>query len=465
MKRFSEQLHKKATTVSMRAAEKRALRERVVSYMEYHPLPAEMKKKRVFADAAALTEDYRVIRIPFMWVARVAASMAILVFVVVPVVAERAVPGDGLYAIKVRFNEEVRSTLSFTTSQKVAWETERLNRRISEARLLASEGKLTEEVEATVAAAVRTHADEAQRNIELLRDVDADEAVLASIAFETTLEVQSASLRKQPAAEDSMVMMMMAKAVSADETSDQVDLLSSALQDSIAKNTASNAASSIPAFEKTMARVEQNTTRIYELLDSIQGVMTEEQRTDVSRRASDIARTIQEITASRMADEEAARQQLVEVLQRTQRLIVYMNDLAISNAIDIEDLVPVMLTEVEKQQEISQYQADTNALIGQIENALLTTTGEALTEKALATLDQMYLHQSIIASSTDHALVEFEATAARAIAEDILRLYSLEPVTNSGEVTLPDDTLASTTASTTEIVSEVILPVSEVDIP
>ena len=46
MKRFSEQLYKKSTSVKLQAAEKRELRERLVSYMEYHPLPAEMKTKK-----------------------------------------------------------------------------------------------------------------------------------------------------------------------------------------------------------------------------------------------------------------------------------------------------------------------------------------------------------------------------------------------------------------------------------
>ena len=43
MKRFSEQLHKKSESISLKMEEKNALRERLVSYMEYHPLPASMK--------------------------------------------------------------------------------------------------------------------------------------------------------------------------------------------------------------------------------------------------------------------------------------------------------------------------------------------------------------------------------------------------------------------------------------
>ncbi len=450
MKRFSEQLHKKASTVSLRAAERRALRERVVSYMEYHPLPETLKKKRVFADVAALTEDYRVIHIPFTWVARFAASVAVLVFVVVPVLAEQSVPGDGLYAVKVRFNEEVRSTLSFSTSEKVAWETERLNRRISEARLLASEGKLTSEVEASVAEAVRSHADEAQRNIEILRDVDADEAALASIAFETTLEVQSASLRKQPAADEGVLMMAVAMDTSMAKSEEPVDLLSSVLQDSIAKNTASSEAHSLPAFDKTMAKVEQNTTRIYELLDSIDEVTTEAQRAEVTRRATDIERSIETIVATRSVDEVAAQTALIEVLQRTQRLIVYLNDLAISSTVDIEELVPVMLTEAEKQLEMNQFKADIDAYIEQIENALISAPDAAITEKATVALEQLRFQRAIIASSTEYEISKAEASAAQAVAIDTLNLFSLELVPM---VEVPISEVAtSSTPTTTEAV-------------
>jgi len=427
MKRFSEQLHKKSTTVSLRAAEKRALRERVVSYMEYHPLPTEMKKKRVFADASALTEDYRTIRIPLTWFARVAAGMAMVVFVIVPVLAERAVPGDSLYAVKVRFNEEVRSTLSFSTSEKVVWETERLNRRIAEARLLASEGKLTEEVEADVAAAVRTHADEAQRNIAILRSVDADEATLASIAFETTLEVQSASLRAPSAPEDGAMLMAAARMIDEEETHEQTDLLNSALQDSLANNSASNASSTLPGFERTMARVEQNTTRIYELLDSIEGVTAKEQHADVTRRAEDIERAIGEVVALHQQDDTAGRQALVAVLQRTQRLIVYMTDVADTNAVDLESIVPVVLTDVEEESAINEYRATIAEQIAQLEIALTGEPNEEIADKAQAVLETLRVYHDDANESSDYDEVRAVAEAADAITKDIFMLLTILP--------------------------------------
>ena len=174
MKKFSEQLHKKSTSVKLQKSEKTELRERLVSYMEYHPLPAELQgqkvsKKKTAPKAMPFNEAYTNISIPFFKIFKASAVMAVLVLIVLPFAAERAVPGDTLYAIKVEFNEELRSTLIFNSFQKVEWETERLNRRIAEARLLESEGRLTEEVGAEVAEAVRTHTDNVKREIEVLR--------------------------------------------------------------------------------------------------------------------------------------------------------------------------------------------------------------------------------------------------------------------------------------------------------
>ena len=60
MKRFSEQLKKKSQTIRLSAAEKRDVRERLIAYMEYHPLPAttvSIKKQ------ATDTTPYRIISI------------------------------------------------------------------------------------------------------------------------------------------------------------------------------------------------------------------------------------------------------------------------------------------------------------------------------------------------------------------------------------------------------------------
>ena len=70
MKRFSEQFHKKASAVKLQAAEKRELRERLVSYMEYHPLPESLRvvestAKQAGVGTSLFAEPFKTFRIPF----------------------------------------------------------------------------------------------------------------------------------------------------------------------------------------------------------------------------------------------------------------------------------------------------------------------------------------------------------------------------------------------------------------
>ncbi|MEZ4194851.1 MAG: DUF5667 domain-containing protein [Candidatus Paceibacterota bacterium] len=192
MKRFSEQLQNKANSVKLRVAEKRDLRERVVSYMEYHPMPISVRQ----LGATHETEQVKLVHVSLWRILQISTATFGVLLLSITYLAERAIPGDSLYAVKVGFNEEVRSTLSRSPYEKVVWETERLNRRIAEARLLASEGRLTEEVEVEVANAVREHSDNARREIEVLKQTDVDEATLASIQLATAIDMQSSSLKK-----------------------------------------------------------------------------------------------------------------------------------------------------------------------------------------------------------------------------------------------------------------------------
>ena len=138
MKRFSEQFNKQANHIRLQASERSDLRERLVAYMEYHPLTAEAKSVSTATPLAV--QAYRNVRIDFPIISKFIGAFAVLVLIVVPVFAENTVPGDILYPVKVKFNEEVRGSLTFSPYEKVEWETERLERRISEAQLLAAAG-------------------------------------------------------------------------------------------------------------------------------------------------------------------------------------------------------------------------------------------------------------------------------------------------------------------------------------
>ncbi|KXJ99047.1 MAG: hypothetical protein UZ19_OD1000545 [Parcubacteria bacterium OLB19] len=264
MKRFSEQLHKKSESLYLKVDEKRALEERLVSYMEYHPLASDRKVKTIveqsWADPVVRVINLNNLKL-WQWTG---ATMAILLLVV-PYVAEKAVPGDMLYAVKVNFNEEVRSTLALSPYDKVVWETERLNRRIAEARLLASEGKMTEELGNSVAEAVLVHSENAKKEIEHLKQTDEDGAVLASIQLDTTIDVQSTALMSevQSSSTESVMAVRLVDVLAKTQESDQ------------------ELESVLPSRERLVGQVESETTRAYELLDSIKSYATLEEQLDI----------------------------------------------------------------------------------------------------------------------------------------------------------------------------------------
>lgn len=290
MKRFSEQFKKRSESIRMRASERNALRERLVSYMEYHPLPKEMTQKAATSKAkteALVSEPFFAVTFNKIYLRSFAGAFAMFFILSVPVLAERAVPGDMLYPVKVEFNEELRSSLAMSPYAKVAWETERLERRISEARLLASEGKFTDEAEAQVAEAVQSHTDAAQRGIAMMRETDSEEAAIAEIAFVSALTVQSEVLEghieNDPGTEEGT------RGRSVVALAETVARVRSSAEASQTNTTLS--------YGKLLGRVEQESTRVYEMFDTIKKEASPEDVTNVERRLADVERKIAAATA------------------------------------------------------------------------------------------------------------------------------------------------------------------------
>jgi len=455
MKKFSQQLQKKATsTVTLQAAERRELRERVVSYMEYHPLPATTQAKAPLKQpSSVIAEPFTMVVFPFHSIFKYGTLAAVFVFIAVPYLAQNTVPGDALYAVKVQFNEELRSTLTFDSVEKVEWETERLNRRLAEARLLANEGRLTEVVEAEVAAAVRTHTESAKREIAVLRTKDADEATIASIALDTTLEVQAAALKGN--GETVALMALQDEESVAAKTTN--NLIAEAIDASRESNVQAEASSTLPAYVKLMARVEQNTTRMYELRDVLAEAVSTEELAGVTRRIEDVERSIQEVILLAETDEQAARQLLVEVLQRSQRVIVYINEAVVAKTVDIDTLVPVVLTSEEEKMQIASTTAMLIEKLNHIASTTETITDEGIIEKVRVGEQAINLLMTQMASSSEQyeAFVSF-ATEATVIADDLLMLVQNNQTQSAAEDLEPIvPVVTEDTASTTPEVEPV----------
>lgn len=438
MKRFSEQLHKSSEAVTLTAAERDALRARVISYTEYHPFPARAVTSKPAAPAKRpVTEAFKVVTIPSPLFMRWSAVAAVFLLVLIPFLAERAVPGDSLFAVKVRFNEEVRSTLTFNQQDKVQWETERLNRRIAEARLLASKGELTEEVEAEVAASVREHTQYVKDEIEELRESDADSATLASIELTTTLEVQSASLQQDDA-------VTLASADATAETA-PTQLLVDVLNETLSKQDDSNTAT-IPSYDKIMARIEQNTTRSYELFNSIKFAEGDSLKAGLDRRLQDVNRSVAEASELRPQDEAGASQKLIDALTRTQKLIVYMSDVDVNRTVALDTVVPVILTAEEKEQQLAMLDTEINRKVEILETVhpkLSSTVAEKVDFSIQAAREKQ---QEVRATDVNLDSQEY-AKDTVALLDDALKVVEDSGVSIAATAVAEDT--ASTTAATT----------------
>ncbi len=420
MKRFSEQLQKKANTVKLQAAEKRELRERLVSYMEYHPLATAVTKSTT---SPFHTESFATVKIPFLSLAKWSTAAFTMVLVVIPVLAEQAVPGDMLYSVKVSINEEVRSSLTLSPYQKVEWETERLNRRIAEARLLASEGRLTEAVEVEVAAAVKAHTDTVRAEIEVLRSADAEEATMASIQLTTTLEAQASSLSGIQEEGRSMAMT-----ASTEDIARPTALIASVINASLAETSNGVSSSTLPAYDKLIARVELNTTRAYELLDSFKVSASLEELADMTRRLEDVERAMVEALALRESDDVAARTRLVDVLQRTQKLLVFMTDIRVNRAVALEEILPLVLTLEEKSEMITSYAQKTTSQVDVLRRVIENADADpAVVDKANNTLVVIADLQAQVAATEDFVAKQVLYEEMMVMLSDSISLFGYVP--------------------------------------
>lgn len=111
--------------------------------------------------------------------------------------AEGTLPGDALYAVKVRVNENVRAAVAISNEAQARWQARIAERRVEEAEHLAAEGRLDSNVRATIEANFDAFAERAKEKISALETKNnVDAAVNISSRFETALKVHERILGK-----------------------------------------------------------------------------------------------------------------------------------------------------------------------------------------------------------------------------------------------------------------------------
>lgn len=107
--------------------------------------------------------------------------------------AENSLPGDILFPVKIKVNEEVRSAVAITPKAKAKWEIKIVERRLEEAEKLAAKGELKADVSAKIEVNFKAHADKVQKRI---AEFKAEDKAELSSNFETSLNAHEAILEK-----------------------------------------------------------------------------------------------------------------------------------------------------------------------------------------------------------------------------------------------------------------------------
>jgi len=339
MKQFSKQFKKEAEKISLNSDEQVVLREKVLAFMKYHPLPSSKMVNNLNKNHNFLKQadgDWMIIDLKKWHIFKWSSLALILTLTTIPYLAENSVPGDSLYAVKVNFNEEVRSSLAFNSYNKIVWEAERLNRRIAEVNLLTSEGKMTEEIENGVVEAVKNHRERAKKEIENLKQSDKDGAALIAVQLDAIIDIQSVSLKK--AAETNSSSSLSSKIVKVLGEESEVN-----------KELYSNISIS---WERLVAQVDKETKKAYELSRLVEKNINKKDQSSLKRHLEDISRKINFASEKKETSNEEAKRMLFEVLSDTQKLIVVMSNSGIKTELNLEEVVPITLTTEERLSEV-----------------------------------------------------------------------------------------------------------------
>lgn len=461
MKSFDTEFKKYSDKVRLTASERNELHGRLSSYMEYHPISKGVEKD-VVSHSVLAGESFAVLRFSRR-AAQLAVGLFVLTLIVIPFAAEKSVPGEVLYLVKTGINEPIQGQFATSPYEKIKFETTLVERRIAEARALADEGKLTDQVQNQLAETVKTHTQNVTNQIAELRTKDADGAAIAQIAFDSSLEVQSALLGAKGGVNDSSVGTMLTAV-------------------SEARVAISPTATETPSYDALLAQVNSETTKARTLADTIKKSASPDDARDIDRRLSDIDRMVGEVTAAHntqpattsqagadattttLNDSENASttavatttqngtelSKLISALQLAQKLNAFMTDITVRKAVTLDTLVPVVLSDGERIAGAQDAMITLSERIEHLKEAVADVKSPGLAGKislGIKHCDELSDKITHAITAADPATSDAALTELKALVSDLEAMVEAQrPVTEDGA---EDDAVGDGSASST----------------
>lgn len=443
MDSFEKKITRNASKIRMQAHEKGLLREQLLAFMEYHPVAESLSQKNARLISSVRTpykEVFTFIQLS-SWQFRLGVgAFCAIFFIGTPALAEKTVPGDILYPVKVRVNEEVLSQLSLTPYKKVTWETHRVERRIAEARLLAKEGRLTDEIEAQITETVKEHTATAQKELVALRETDADQAALAQVTVDSVLEVQTAMLDTAD--------------TTAPQGGEQMLALAAVVRD--AKETltpAPESSTTLSSYQLFSDEAVQAAEDAKELFATLKESLSESEQGDIQRRLDDVDRRV---AAARLAYEGSATNTALDTIKEalgdTQKITSFMSDIEVRQTVALETLVPKELTQEERLAALGAARTEMARELAQVKSRIVFSDEAALREKVFVGVGEAEKYMVAIDAGLQEGGSLEAAEAARASGEELVKdllaaTTGLDAVVDLGVGDVSSSTLTATVAT------------------
>jgi len=168
---------KKAQGLALSKEEKRSIWSMIEKRGQELPVTSPFRDSEDISRRSVVPSSY------FLFFQRkLVAGMAALCIVIsggVSAIAEGALPGESLYAVKVNVNEKMQSLLAFTDESKASVEAALAVRRLEEVKVLAKSGNLSLQVEENAKTRFAKHSQTLEQHLEKLNAKGDGDAVVA----------------------------------------------------------------------------------------------------------------------------------------------------------------------------------------------------------------------------------------------------------------------------------------------